>query len=117
VRRLVLVLAIVTLGLPMVVTTSAPAASTVRTIRVDGRSFAFEPNTITISAGERVKIVYRSLDVYHDLVVQGIGRVVKANGGKTRRGTLTITEPGTYKFWCSVRGHRSGGMKGTITVT
>jgi plastocyanin len=87
-----------------------------RTIRIDGKSFAFIPNRIIIRAGERVTIVYHSLDGFHDLVVQGVGRVVKANGGQTRRGTLTIAKPGTYKFWCSVRGHRSAGMKGTIVV-
>jgi len=54
--------------------------------------------------------------VLHDFVVQGVGRVVSAKAGKTRRGSLMMAKPGKYKFWCSVRGHRAAGMVGTITV-
>jgi plastocyanin len=101
---------------PAVAVASEPTAAAGRTIKIDGKSFAFLPDTITIRAGERVTIVYHSLDGFHDLVVKGVGRVVKANGGQTRRGKLMIPKPGTYKFWCSVRGHRSAGMVGKIVV-
>jgi plastocyanin len=101
---------------PAVAVTSRRTATAGTTIKIDGKSFAFLPNTITIHAGERVTIVYHSLDGFHDLVVKGVGRVVKANGGQTRRGKLMIAKPGTYKFWCSVRGHRSAGMVGKIVV-
>jgi nitrite reductase (NO-forming) len=119
----VAVLAVSALGAASATAGAAPAsvlATAVAvagpTIEVTGRSFAFVPNRITVPAGQRVTIVFHSTDVFHDLVVQGVGRVVKANGTKTRRGTLLIRKPGTYKFWCSVRGHRSGGMKGTIVA-
>ena len=101
---------------PAAAAVSRPTAAAGRAIRIDGKSFAFLPNTITIHAGERVTIVYHSLDGFHDIVVKGVGRVVKAGGGQTRRGKLMIAKPGTYKFWCSVRGHRSAGMVGKIVV-
>jgi plastocyanin len=120
-RRMLIALASVAvvvsaIAMPAVAVASEPGAAAGRTIKIDGKSFEFLPNRITITAGERVTIVYHSLDGFHDLVVKGVGRVVKANGGQTRRGKLMIAKPGTYKFWCSVRGHRSAGMVGKIVV-
>jgi cytochrome c oxidase subunit 2 len=87
-----------------------------RKIRVTATSFKFKPKTIAIQAGEDVTIVLTSKDVFHDFMVQGLGHVVGAKTGKTRQGGLMIDEPGTYRFWCSVTGHRGAGMKGTIVV-
>lgn len=87
-----------------------------REIRVRAKSFSFAPRQITIGAGEDVTIALRSTDVLHDFVVKGQGHVVAAKAKKTRRGGLRIDEPGTYRFWCSVPGHRSAGMKGTVVV-
>jgi uncharacterized cupredoxin-like copper-binding protein len=97
-------------------TRPSSAGSGGRTIAVTGSSFSFTPRKIALQAGERVTIVLRSTDVLHDFVVQGVGRVVSAKGGKTRRGSLMLGKPGKYKFWCSIRGHRGAGMAGTITV-
>ncbi len=87
-----------------------------RQITVKATSFRFAPKQITVQAGEDVTIVLTSKDVFHDFMVQGIGHVVGAKKGKTAKGGLMIDEPGTYKFWCSVSGHRGAGMKGTIVV-
>ncbi len=39
------------------------------------------------------------------------------SGGETTTARLRIDEPGKYTFFCTVPGHRDGGMEGTITVT
>jgi uncharacterized cupredoxin-like copper-binding protein len=51
-------------------------------------------------------------------VAEASGTVVGATptfqGGSK---TLSLTlKPGTYKFYCTVPGHRAAGMEGTLTV-
>lgn len=96
--------------------TNAPVTPDAREIRVSSDSFSFSPEEITLDAGEAVTIVLTSDDGFHDFVVKGQGHIVGAKRGKTVEGGLRIDEPGTYKFWCSVPGHRSAGMEGTIVV-
>ena len=96
---------------------NAPTVAGAREIAVRARSFKFTPNQITVDAGENVTIALRSVDVLHDFVVKGEGHIVSAKGHKTAKGGLVIDTPGTFKFWCSVSGHRKAGMRGTIVVT
>jgi plastocyanin len=54
----------------------------------------------------------------HDIAIEGNG--VK-EGGKTvsNGGVSTISvslKPGTYTYYCSLPGHRAGGMFGQLTV-
>jgi uncharacterized cupredoxin-like copper-binding protein len=88
-----------------------------RTVTVTGDDFTFSPREITMKAGEDVTIALSADDVQHDFFVKGIGHVVHAKKGKTAQGGLRINKAGTYKFWCTVAGHKQAGMTGTITVT
>jgi heme/copper-type cytochrome/quinol oxidase subunit 2 len=88
-----------------------------REIEVDATSFEFTPNELAVNAGENVAIVLHSEDVLHDFVVKSRGHIVSAKRNKTARGGLRIDKAGTYRFWCSVSGHRAAGMRGTIVVT
>jgi uncharacterized cupredoxin-like copper-binding protein len=94
-----------------------PVAAGARPIPVIADSLTFAPQKIDLTAGENVGIVLRSEDLEHDFYVDNVGHVVHAPKGSTAQGGLSIDEPGTYKFWCTVRGHKEGGMVGTITVT
>lgn len=96
---------------------NAKVVSGARTIAVTAKSFDFAPTDIAIGAGEEVTITLTSEDGFHDFMVQGVGHVVGAKKGETDTGGLRIDQPGTYKFWCTVLGHRANGMQGTITVT
>ena len=94
----------------------SPTVPGAREIDVAATSFEFSPGKITIESGEDVTIALTSHDALHDFVVKGAGHLVAAKAGTTRRGGLMIDEPGRYRFFCSVRGHRAQGMKGTIVV-
>jgi plastocyanin len=54
----------------------------------------------------------------HDIAIDGNGvsdkGEVVANGGVSK--FSTDLKPGTYTFFCSVPGHREGGMEGKLTV-
>lgn len=56
--------------------------------------------------------------VDHDIAIEGNGVNAKGeivtNGGVSE--FTTDLEPGEYTFFCSVPGHREGGMEGTLTV-
>lgn len=86
-------------------------------IAVTADALSFTPKTITIEAGEAVNIALTSVDLEHDFFVKNLGHVAHAEKGTTTVAGLTIQEAGTYPFWCTVKGHKSGGMTGTITVT
>jgi len=97
--------------------TSCPTVPGAREIPVVGDAFTFTPTAITVAAGEDVTIALTAEDIGHDIYVKGIGHVVHADAGETATGGIRLDQPGTYKFWCTVSGHKKAGMTGTITVT
>jgi plastocyanin len=95
-------------------TTSIPPGT--RVIAITARSFSFDPDVITVSAGEPVAIRFFAVDAFHTFTIQGKGTIVSANASQTRTGIFRLDQPGTYTFYCSVPGHRAAGMVGTIIV-
>jgi len=78
----------------------------------------FEPTELTAAAGT-ITVTLTSEDaVEHDFVIEEIGdeEVVYSGPGETNSGTVDL-EAGTYTFYCSIPGHRTAGMEGTLTVT
>jgi plastocyanin len=94
---------------------NAKVAPGARVIKVDARSYEFDPDEITIDKGEDVAIQLTSEDTFHDFEVAG-KHVVGAEGDETAKGGLRINKPGKYTFFCSVPGHDAGGMEGTLIV-
>lgn len=86
-------------------------------LTVEAGDLYFSPEEIEITAGETVNLVLDNQgDAFHDLDIDGIDFRLAADPGTTDTGALTIDEPGTYTFSCTVPGHASAGMEGTITV-
>jgi len=96
---------------------STPETST-REFTVVGTEFSFSPSSISVSAGERVKIIFKNEGkAPHNLVIQGLGIGTRTiGGGQTDTIEFTAPSSGTYTFYCSVPGHRSAGMEGKLEV-
>ena len=97
--------------------TQSPATG-VTEINVSGNEFSFSPASINVKAGERVKITFRNIGrAPHNLVLEGLGITTKTiNGGQTDIVEFIAPSAGTYSFFCSIPGHRSAGMEGSLKV-
>lgn len=79
----------------------------------------FDSSSLSAKAG-KVAIAFANMSsVGHNLTVASAsGAVVGATPifqGSSKTLSLNL-KPGTYKFYCSVPGHRAAGMEGTLTV-
>jgi uncharacterized cupredoxin-like copper-binding protein len=79
----------------------------------------FDTTSLTAKAGKVTITFANQASLEHNLTVaSSSGAVVGAtptfSGGSK---TLALDlKPGTYKFYCTVPGHRAAGMEGTLTV-
>lgn len=87
-----------------------------REIEVGADDLSFDPAEITASVGEDLAVALTSGDVLHDFTIDELDAHVAASRGETEVGGFTATEAGTFTYYCSVAGHRSAGMEGTLTV-
>jgi plastocyanin len=82
-------------------------------------ALAYTETEVTAAAGNDTIEFDNPASLEHDVVVEDadgneIGRTDLVSGGSTS--ASIELEPGTYTFFCSVPGHREGGMEGTLTV-
>jgi plastocyanin len=79
----------------------------------------FNTTTLSAKAGKVTVNFKNSSPVGHNVTIESssgstVGAIETFSGGTK---TLTANlKPGTYKFFCSVPGHRQAGMEGTLTV-
>jgi uncharacterized cupredoxin-like copper-binding protein len=110
-------------------------------VTVEMSDFAYSPSSVTVPAGQPVNFTVKNIgNIEHDFVVEEIeattGMVqdsgseahhahgeeknydlhVSAGAGDTSVFQLTVSEPGTYKVFCSVEGHEAAGMVGELIV-
>jgi uncharacterized cupredoxin-like copper-binding protein len=110
-------------------------------ITVEMADFSYNPSSITIPVGEPVIFTLKNIgNIEHDFVVEKIDATTKiiedtgsdahhahgeeqnydlhvsANAGDASVIQLTVSEPGTYRVFCSVEGHEEAGMIGELVV-
>jgi plastocyanin len=98
-----------------------PAGGGGRTLELSadaGGDLSFDTETLEAPAGQLTIQMENPSSVPHNVSIEGRGADEE---GKTvgEGGTSTVTaelRPGEYDFYCSVPGHRQGGMEGTLTV-
>jgi uncharacterized cupredoxin-like copper-binding protein len=110
-----------------------------RELQLDMVDIAFGVDQIAVRAGEITAItIENSGALVHDITLDAPGtragfRVLDGDPvsqdpprrssahltlrpGSTAELRLEIAEPGEYEYYCSVPGHRGGGMRGILTV-
>ena len=89
----------------------------VKEFKVTAKQFAFEPSTIEVNKGERVKLIVTSLDVPHGIVIPEYGINQKLDPNKPVAIEFTADKEGTFTILCSVFcGSGHSGMKGKLIV-
>jgi plastocyanin len=99
------------------VATMTEDATGVKVIEVSGNNFRFNPATITVNKGDRVRVVLTSVDMQHDFNVDELdvdGPIAVA--GEKSEVEFTADQAGKFEYYCSVGQHRANGMVGTLTV-
>jgi plastocyanin/uncharacterized membrane protein len=86
-------------------------------IGIEATEMAFDPASFEVTSGEPVNLtVTNAGQVFHDLTIDELELKVEVDRGETTTVGLAVDEPGVYEFYCSVPGHASAGMRGTLTV-
>ena len=80
---------------------------------------AYTSDEASTQAGEVEVIFNNSTALSHDVAIEDssgkeIGKTEIVSEGKDS--TTVNLKPGEYTFYCTIPGHREGGMEGTLTV-
>lgn len=100
--------------------TAAPTATTALSLEANPQGqLKYNTSSLTAKAG-KVTIDFKNMSpLGHNVTVESSGGGTLGATETFQGGSKTLTlnlKPGTYKFFCSVPGHRQAGMEGTLVV-
>jgi plastocyanin len=111
-----------TTSAPAATTTASSATSSASTLAIEANSegqLAYNTKSLSANAG-KVSIDFTNMaPVAHNVTIEGTGGKILGATTTFQGASKTVSlqlKPGTYKFFCSVPGHRAAGMEGTLTV-
>jgi plastocyanin len=99
--------------------TPAAASSTLSLAANPEGQLKYNTTSLTAKAGNVSIDFTNTSPIGHNVTIEAAGGKIVAATPTFQGGSKTLTanlKPGTYKFFCSVPGHRMAGMEGTLTV-
>jgi plastocyanin len=87
-------------------------------IEILGNEFKFLPDTLTLTQGEPVTLIFTNDGIIeHNIVIDELEFSMDVHEpGETYKATLIPEKTGTFIYYCSVPGHKDAGMLGTLIV-
>jgi uncharacterized cupredoxin-like copper-binding protein len=81
-------------------------------------SMRFEPNALTVKAGDEVQIALSNDGaIKHNMSIEDADVDKDLDGGDSTTVTFTAPDsPGEYKIYCNIPGHEAAGMTATLIV-
>ena len=129
------------IALALLLTACSGSAQPSTKITLDAADFSYTPASVIVPVGQRVTLTLKNLSVVeHDFVIEKIDVKsdvrkdsgsemqhaldeglnadlhISAQPGDTSVIEFTVSEPGTYTFYCSAPGHKEAGMSGELVV-
>lgn len=93
------------------------AAQEVKEFKITAKQFQFEPATIEVSKGDKVRLLVTSVDVPHGIKIEEYGINQRLDVGKEVVIEFTADKQGTFTAFCSVFcGSGHSNMKGKLIV-
>jgi len=102
--------------------TKAPAGSALQKLTLEANpngELRYNKTSLTAKAGAATLTLTNNSPIAHNVTIENSSGARVASTTTFTGGSHTIPlklKPGTYKFYCSVPGHRMAGMEGTLTV-
>jgi plastocyanin len=90
----------------------------VREVTVDGSEYSFDPSSLTVTEGEKIRLTFNNVgNLPHNFVIDELGITTQTvPGGGSDTVEFTASQSGTFDFYCSVGNHRALGMEGELDV-
>lgn len=89
----------------------------VKEFKITARKYSFEPEIIEVNKGDKVRLIIKSADVAHSIVIPEYGINERIDVGKTVTVEFIVDTVGSFSSFCSVYcGSGHDEMKGEIIV-
>jgi cytochrome c oxidase subunit 2 len=89
-----------------------------REITVTGTEYSFNPSSITVKKGEKIRLTFINAgSTLHNLVIDDLGVETKKIGpGKSDTIEFSVESDANLTYYCSISNHQSLGMEGELKI-